>query len=208
MQIVEGNSISIFDGKHGYCGQYYKEKVHYLSHSNNITIWVTGFEGHQKKRYNWYLSVRYKFIKNLPIEDDRNHGITLNQSACEYYLTNCDTSNCVVRSPNFPGMYPRNLFCKYIIRQIDIPVGKHALIEISQRNPFKMMVRYRSYHWPVTVDDEPKLWTDCDADIVTVHDGSSTADPILAQFCDSGPLEPLISRGPQMTIAFRSVNFA
>lgn len=206
MQIIDNGSKKSL-GQHGYCGQYYKEKVHYVSISNNITIFVKGFEGVQKKN-DWNLSVRYKFIPKLVLETDTNDGVVSNDSNCEYYFDNCDATKCVVRSPNFPAMYPRNMSCTYYIKQTRIPWGKHALIQLSQHNPYKMMIRYRSYHWPVTVDNEPKLWTDCDADIIKVHDGSTVSDPIIAQFCDSGPLEPIVSRGSRLTIAFQSLHFA
>lgn len=39
---------------------------------------------------------------------------------------------CRIRSPNFPGMYPRNLTCKYHIHHRPPPAGLHAMLVVRQ----------------------------------------------------------------------------
>ncbi|XP_038115047.1 uncharacterized protein LOC6050731 isoform X2 [Culex quinquefasciatus] len=51
---------------------------------------------------------------------------------CSRIFTNCDKKACRLQSPNFPGVYPRNLTCYFAVRQHDVPAGKHAFIVISQ----------------------------------------------------------------------------
>lgn len=37
---------------------------------------------------------------------------------CSRIFSNCDKKNCRLQSPNFPGIYPRNLTCYYAVRQV------------------------------------------------------------------------------------------
>jgi hypothetical protein len=37
---------------------------------------------------------------------------------CSRIFSNCDKKLCRLQSPNFPGMYPRNLTCYYAVRQV------------------------------------------------------------------------------------------
>jgi hypothetical protein len=64
--------------------------------------------------------------------------------------------------------------------------------------------------WDQPVEQHPQQQRtrsagECEAsgDYITVYDGTSTASPILARFCD-GPLPEVVSSGPDVTIEFRS----
>lgn len=48
---------------------------------------------------------------------------------------------CRIRSPNFPGMYPRNLTCKYHIHHRPPPTGLHAMLVIRQPVGQKMYLK-------------------------------------------------------------------
>lgn len=39
---------------------------------------------------------------------------------CSRIFSNCDKKACRLQSPNFPGIYPRNLTCYYAVRQVNI----------------------------------------------------------------------------------------
>ncbi|CAG9812677.1 unnamed protein product [Phaedon cochleariae] len=41
---------------------------------------------------------------------------------------------CRIQSPNYPGIYPRNVSCHYRVRERSVPQGKHALIAVRQAN--------------------------------------------------------------------------
>jgi len=45
---------------------------------------------------------------------------------CSRIFSDCDKKHCRLQSPNFPGVYPRNLTCYYAVRQHEIPPGKSA----------------------------------------------------------------------------------
>jgi len=61
---------------------------------------------------------------------------------CSRLFTDCDRKVCRLQSPNFPGIYPRNLTCYYAVRQHDVPAGKQALIAVRQ--PKGQLVAIRS----------------------------------------------------------------
>jgi hypothetical protein len=61
---------------------------------------------------------------------------------CSRLFTDCDRKACRLQSPNFPGIYPRNLTCYYAVRQHEVPEGKQALIAVRQ--PKRQLVSIRS----------------------------------------------------------------
>lgn len=53
---------------------------------------------------------------------------------CDRLLEGCARRPCRIQSPNYPGIYPRNVSCQYKIRERNVPPGKHALIAVRQAN--------------------------------------------------------------------------
>lgn len=64
---------------------------------------------------------------------------------CTRQFDECYRKNCRLQSPNYPGMYPRNVTCYWTIRQKSVPTCKHAMIAISQENSHKSLVK--RYVW-------------------------------------------------------------
>lgn len=60
---------------------------------------------------------------------------------CTRQFDECYRKNCRLQSPNYPGMYPRNVTCYWTIRQKSVPTCKHAMIAISQENSHKSLVK-------------------------------------------------------------------
>jgi len=79
---------------------------------------------------------------------------------CSRIFSNCDKKRCVLQSPNYPGLYPRNLTCYYAIRQHAIPYGHQALISITQ--PYSRLVSIKTDRTnPEGADPKPverKVW--------------------------------------------------
>lgn len=63
---------------------------------------------------------------------------------CSRLFTDCDRKTCRLQSPNFPGIYPRNLTCYYAVRQHDVPAGKQALIAVRQPEGHLVAIRSQS----------------------------------------------------------------
>ncbi|XP_046475908.1 uncharacterized protein [Neodiprion pinetum] len=137
-------------------------------------------------------------------------GDLISGTYCSRIFSDCDRKKCRLQSPNFPGLYPRNLTCYYAVRQHEVPPGKHALISVRQSRGQLVAVRAR----PATQAEPPprelRLWQDCDVvqDYVTVYDGYTTRDPVILKFCGGGePVPEAISSGPELLVEFTTSPF-
>ncbi|KPU78217.1 uncharacterized protein Dana_GF10200, isoform B [Drosophila ananassae] len=142
---------------------------------------------------------------------------------CSRIFSDCDKKACRLQSPNFPGIYPRNLTCYYAVRQHDVPHGKHALILVKQPKGNLVWISTQETATankmapPPSASDkdkkfEPRLktWNDCDyiQDYVTVYDGYTTRDPIILKFCGGGQAVPAaVSSGPELLVEFSTSPF-
>lgn len=61
-------------------------------------------------------------------------GSSIPATLCDRIYEDClPPHQCRIQSPNYPGLYPRNRTCNYIIRQTKrVPKGYQARISISQ----------------------------------------------------------------------------
>ncbi|XP_051171873.1 uncharacterized protein LOC127288453 [Leptopilina boulardi] len=137
-------------------------------------------------------------------------GELIDGTYCSRIFTDCDKKKCRLQSPNFPGLYPRNLTCYYAVRQTDVPPGKHALISVRQPRGQLVAVRAR----PATQAEPPprelRLWQDCDVvqDYVTIYDGYTTRDPVILKFCGGGePVPEATNSGPELLVEFTTSPF-
>lgn len=61
-------------------------------------------------------------------------GKLVSGTYCDRLLEGCSKRPCRIQSPNYPGIYPRNISCNYRVRERNVPNGKHALITLRQAN--------------------------------------------------------------------------
>ncbi|KAM8710823.1 hypothetical protein ACLKA7_017451 [Drosophila subpalustris] len=166
------------------------------------------------------------------IKDEHNYtepkyylGDLIPGTYCSRIFSDCDKKPCRLQSPNYPGIYPRNLTCYYAVRQHDVPHGKHALILVKQPKGNLVWISTQETAGgsnkmsplPSGSGDkdkkfEPKLktWNDCDyiQDYVTVYDGYTTRDPIILKFCGGGQAVPAsVSSGPELLVEFSTSPF-
>ncbi|KAJ8973200.1 hypothetical protein NQ317_014627 [Molorchus minor] len=71
---------------------------------------------------------------HLPIISHVCKGKLSSGSYCDRLLEGCSRRLCRIQSPNYPGIYPRNVSCHYRVRERNVPAGKHALIAVRQAN--------------------------------------------------------------------------
>ncbi|XP_023245577.1 uncharacterized protein LOC106637106 [Copidosoma floridanum] len=132
-------------------------------------------------------------------------GELISGTYCSKTFSDCDKKRCRLQSPNFPGLYPRNLTCYYAIRQHEVPEGKHPLISVRQ--PRGQLIAVRS-KMPSQAEPPPRklqLWNDCDIvkDHVTIYDGYNTMEPVILKFCGGGePLPEVTSSGKDLLVVF------
>ena len=124
---------------------------------------------------------------------------------CDKYFEDCDTKNCKVQSPNYPGLYPRNITCYYHIRQIKIPDGKVALIQVSQKNPHLIYVKDKNTP-QMKRQSKLMLGNSCHIlhDYIMIFDGNTTSDLVLLKACKGSSLSPIITSGPNLLLMFHA----
>lgn len=92
--------------------------------------------------------IRYKFLSHTEAvvrygtsSDLYDLGLVTPGTYCTRQFEECYRNKCRLQSPNYPGMYPRNVTCYWTIRQKTIPTCKHAMIAVSQENSHKSLVK-------------------------------------------------------------------
>ena len=62
---------------------------------------------------------------------------------CSYTFSECVSRPCLLQSPNYPGLYPRNTTCAYRIhvRRTDTPKNMHPLVMLGQHRSNKIAVQ-------------------------------------------------------------------
>ncbi|XP_022173298.1 uncharacterized protein LOC111035824 [Myzus persicae] len=205
----------------GWCGTSWAP-AHYYSETNSITLLVRLYtlSSLDNTGYNFDFRLGYKMLNRnravvrygeqkmfARVNESFHMGDLMEGTYCSRIFSNCDKKRCVLQSPNYPGLYPRNLTCYYAIRQHSIPYGHQALISITQ--PYSRLVSIKTDRTnPEGADPKPverKDWSKCDnvPDFVTVYDGYTTRDPILLRFCGSGETVPVTtSSGPELLVQF------
>ncbi|XP_073840699.1 uncharacterized protein isoform X2 [Musca autumnalis] len=190
----------------------------YFSETSTVTASVKVFHPPRniQEEKPFEFSIRYKFISQsdavvrygLP-DKPLELGRVTPGTYCTRQFDECYRNKCRLQSPNYPGMYPRNVTCYWTIRQKEVPTSKHAMIAVSQENQHKALVK-RSIASFNKTSRSIRAWSDCtgERDHLIFYDGSSTNDPVLAKYCGGDWLPKVVSRGPEMLVAFHSSPFS
>jgi len=205
---------------HGYwCGTSWGSNVYY-SETSAVTLILRVFnltetpatdnQGGPNAEEAVLLRLSYRFLRKTEAvlrygAPYRPHylGKTIRRTLCDRYYENCDKRLCKLQSPNFPGMYPRNLTCHYKVHQSSAPAGKVPLVRIKQTNPHLIYIKDRnSPH--LKRDRQLALDDSCDVlhDFFKIHDGNSTKSPVLLKACKGGQLSEITASGPDIMLYF------
>ncbi|KAK6637856.1 hypothetical protein RUM44_008278 [Polyplax serrata] len=195
-----------------WCGSAWGYTVYYSeSRSLNLTLQLYRLS-EQGIGYNFDFKLAYKFLQkseahlrygNSTLQPWR--GNLVPGTYCDRVLDKCDTRPCRVQSPNFPGVYPRNVTCYYRIQQRGIPRDKHALLAVRQRNTHKIHIKDQIVKYDRS-QRVLKVWDQCNViqDYLTVYNGASTADPILIRLCGGDVVPDIVTSGPNMLLEFHT----
>ncbi|XP_044736901.1 uncharacterized protein LOC123298870 [Chrysoperla carnea] len=188
----------------------------YYSETSTITVSVKLFHAHGTTPFEFRL--RYKFVSQLEAIVRFGHpsaplerGQVSPGTYCTRKFEECYRKPCRLQSPNYPGMYPRNVTCYWSLRQKTIPTCKHAMISVRQESAHKMqMKRSISVASLNKTGRALKAWKDCtgERDHLIFYDGGTTNDPVLVKYCGGDWLPRVVSRGPEMLVAFHSSPFS
>lgn len=188
----------------------------YYSESSTITLTIRLFYTGRYSATPFEFKLRYKFVKkeeavtrfgsiSAPIE----RGEIVPGTYCSRNFYECYRKKCQIQSPNYPGIYPRNITCLYQIRQKTVPKCKHGMILARQTNRHKIKLKRSVEDVKNTTETGLKVWDTCDdtKDHLVFYDGLTTEDAVLLKYCGGDWLPPVLSRGPQMLVIFRSAPF-
>ncbi|XP_015925064.1 cubilin isoform X2 [Parasteatoda tepidariorum] len=127
-------------------------------------------------------------------------GAPVPGSYCDRVFHECAPSRCFVQSPGFPGIYPRNLHCRYhvSVRQYLVGLDLTAFDVDGLRCDNLLMCFPR----PIS-----KIADDCPFDIVKVYDGATDESPLIVSICGRGRLKSnIIASGPDILVEFITSN--
>ncbi|XP_017770463.1 PREDICTED: uncharacterized protein LOC108558152 [Nicrophorus vespilloides] len=187
----------------------------YYSETSTVTVSIKLFQNPQQP---FQFRLRYRFVSrreavvrfgspSAPLE----RGQVAPGTYCTRQFEECYRKPCRLQSPNYPGMYPRNVSCYWSLRQKIVPTCKHAMIAVRQEAAHKMhMKRSISVAGLNKTARALRAWRDCtgERDHLIFYDGGSTNDPVLAKYCGGDWLPRVVSRGPEMLVAFHSSPFS
>ncbi|EAA10533.4 AGAP010817-PA, partial [Anopheles gambiae str. PEST] len=151
-------------------------------------------------------------------------------SYCNRNFYDCDKRTCRIRSPNYPGIYPRNLTCKYYINHRAPPSGLHAMIVLRQPDGHKLNMKEQATHHEANnrilrgspahrLIRLPPLyaggkvcvyiciyWEQCDEaqDYLSIYDGAAPEAPTIGRICGGDVLPDIVSSGPEMRVEFHT----
>ncbi|XP_037932459.1 uncharacterized protein LOC119667241 [Teleopsis dalmanni] len=114
------NAIEDFTNSSGAHSDRYGQDFSLFSQYANNKTFVNSLQKLVAKDENNYTEPRYYLGDLIP------------GTYCSRIFSDCDKKSCRLQSPNYPGIYPRNLTCYFAVRQHDVPHGKHALILVRQ----------------------------------------------------------------------------
>ncbi|KAI5631102.1 hypothetical protein NE865_16186 [Phthorimaea operculella] len=159
----------------------------YYSETATVTVSVKLFRARLGEPFAFKL--RYKFLSQRDAvvrfggaEAPLERGAVSPGTYCTRTYEECHRKKCRLQSPNYPGMYPRNVTCYWSLRQKDIPTCKHAMISVRQDYSHKMQIkRSISVASMNKTGRVVRAWRECtgERDRLIVYDGGSTDDPVL-----------------------------
>lgn len=187
----------------------------YFSETSTVTVSVKLFGSPQIP---FAFRLRYRFVAKREAvvrfgspKEPLERGQVAPGTYCTRQFEECYRKPCRLQSPNYPGMYPRNVSCYWSLRQKFVPTCKHAMIAVRQEAAHKMhMKRSINVAGLNKTARALRAWRDCtgERDHLIFYDGGSTNDPVLAKYCGGDWLPRVVSRGPEMLVAFHSSPFS
>ncbi|XP_076335553.1 uncharacterized protein LOC143238855 [Tachypleus tridentatus] len=199
-----------WQGSGYFCGQMIGQNVNYFSRGNNVTLVISLPSRASWRPQSFSLYLTYKFVTRSTLTSETGRGSQFfgkkeTATFCNRQYKNCVAKRCLIRSPNFPGTYPRNITCNYLIKEDNLVPGFQNQIILSQKNKYKISIESglsssgAISRWSLT--------SDCPHDVVRVFDGPTVYFPVIAKFCGSGPLAAIVSSSGTLLIQLHSVDY-
>lgn len=181
-----------------WCGSSSGHAVYY-SETSTVTASVKLFRSPPPAQP-FEFQLRYKFISQQEavvrfgsLAEPLERGQVSPGTYCTRQFDECRFKPCRLQSPNYPGMYPRNVTCYWSLHQKDVPTCKHAMIAVRQEAAHKVHMKRsvsaaslfnRTGGSPSRARQALRAWRDCtgERDHLIFYDGPTTNDPVRIFF--------------------------
>lgn len=162
----------------------------YVEHFTEETYFA--FETRGEQQYQLYA----RHGPNPQLHPGRR-GRVISGTYCDRILEDCRLGSCYIQSPGYPGVYPRNLRCKYQIKTTSKYVRlftENELIDVGgQRCSDIILCPVK----PVT--------RQCSDDHIQIYDGATEMSPLVGTFCGRGKFPySIVGSGKELLIVFTS----
>ncbi|GFQ75400.1 uncharacterized protein TNCT_596861, partial [Trichonephila clavata] len=193
-----------------FCGSMIERSVTFFSQGSNVSVMAVVPSRASIPSTSFSLYLTYRFLKRRPSMESGQMSFLGNLvpgTFCDREFLDCHTNRrCRIRTPNFPGFYPRNVTCHFYIRHPKAPEGYTARVVLSQPNDYKISIP--TGRATSTSGASFLLSTDCiSGDSVRIYDGPSTRSPQLLEFCGSGSLPEIISSSNELLVQIYSAPY-
>ncbi|ROT67061.1 hypothetical protein C7M84_014876 [Penaeus vannamei] len=216
----EGDHVSIEEpelAERGgrWCGEGSGLNVYY-SETDTVSVTLQAASTTQGEYFDNPLKfkIRYKFLprEQAVVRYGRGgvakyRGEGVRNTVCSRVFQGCRARQCRLQSPNFPGLYPRNVTCYYLVKALPPPAsGFTPVITLRQDNDRLVQVGRQG---PVgRVSPESRLLQDNECrgpeDFLLVYDGGSMKAPLLAKLCGTATVPNITSSGPEVLVVFQT----
>ncbi|CAL4068032.1 unnamed protein product [Meganyctiphanes norvegica] len=154
-----------------------------------------------------FLNAAESIVRYGPWNAAKYLGVPRGGTVCDQVFESCDRRKCRVQSPNFPGLYPRNITCQYTIKQGTVPHGRHALVSVSQPEFGHVHIK----HTDDANNEELMLHMDSECDVVgdtlSIYENLGDKRRLLLRFCGGGKIPMVTSSGSELLLVFQSSPF-
>ncbi|XP_071549947.1 uncharacterized protein [Panulirus ornatus] len=216
----EGDRVSIEEPKlpvrgGRWCGEGSGLNVYY-SESDTVAVTLHAASTTQGEYFDNPLKfkIKYKFLRRERAVVRYGRGGTakyrgdmVRNSVCSRVFQGCRARQCRLQSPNFPGLYPRNVTCYYLVKALRAPSPDLVpVVTLRQDNDRLVQVGRQGHGGRVSPESRLRQDNECRApeDYLLVYDGGSMKAPLLAKVCGTATIPNITSSGPEMLVVFQT----
>ncbi|CAL8141415.1 unnamed protein product [Orchesella dallaii] len=202
VQIVDGNGKSkLSNGREPgkLCGEIEQPQT-FISETSvvKIVFYVENFTEQTYFRFDSRAEQQYEVYLRYgqhPELYPNRRGEVVPNTYCERVFRDCRMQTCYVQSPAYPGIYPRNLHCKYYLNtrlpSIKLHIENEEFNVDGQRCENLMLCPMRA------------IGSECPNDYIKVYDGKDEKSPVIGTFCGMGKFPySIVGSGSDLFVEF------
>lgn len=206
IQIIDGNEmnsdLTSRQTNSYFCGESDHRNI-FISESNQVKVvfYVEHFTEETYFAFDTRAGQQYQlFARHGPNPElyPGRRGHMIRGTYCDRIFESCRLGTCYIQSPGYPGVYPRNLRCKYYVKTALKHIRLHTENELIDIDGQRCADLILCPAHPVTAKH-------CPYDRVQIYDGLSEDSPLIGVFCGRGKFPySIIGSGRELLLIFVS----